>query len=73
MSVLVWRFAAIFCAQFSGTKGSRCFVVIYFRIQNHANHATGVKLFQLLYNANSLVYESNWFLCEELYIELMMH
>lgn len=73
MSVSVRIFAAVFRAQFSGTKGSRWFVVKYFRIQNHANHATGVKLFQLLYNANSLVYESNWFLCEELYIELMLH
>lgn len=63
----------MFCAQFSGTKGNRWFIVNYFRIQKHANRATGVKLFQLLYNANSLAYECSWFLCEELYIELMLH
>jgi len=73
MSVLAWRFAAVFCAQFSGTKENGLFIVNYFGIQTHANHATGVKLFQLLYIANYVVYESSWFLCEELYIELILH
>lgn len=42
-----------------------------FQIQSDAGHASSVELPQPLYNANSLVYESWWFLREDLYIELL--
>lgn len=36
-----------FCACFFSAKWNQWFIVNYFRIQNHANYGTGVKLFQL--------------------------